>query len=149
MYKTIRTKAWRNLLVATINEGLARGLIGLKEDENHWKDTLAFKDTVTFDGQGGVTFDFEISGMPAAGYFLDMSGDVLVDAALYPRRSFDTGFKAGDLSAEGRFGRRQQPWLMSDGWKSFSFRRDRQVLIGRAARLVIEPRGFVDHGRLT
>jgi hypothetical protein len=35
-YKSPRTRAWRNLMVAAINAGLEQGHFGLTPDDNRW-----------------------------------------------------------------------------------------------------------------
>jgi hypothetical protein len=148
-YKTPRAKAWRNLLIAMINAGIEQKLIGLKEDENYWTSPADEKGRVF---EKGVTFDFSVGEMPAAGYISDAGfGELHLCAALFPRedrkfiRGFNSGFHAGEAFAHSWLERRKGAWLQTPNGKlTFSCRRE---LVRKLAAVSIAPLGYADHGR--
>lgn len=131
-YSSARQRAWRNLMVATINEALARGLITLDGDK-----------------EPASIFDFDVEGMPARGFTHDAGWrEVGVSGALYPReggpiRSSNAGFYAGEAFATGWLERKTGAWLQ----KSHPLLNCRRHLIDKLAALKVEPQGYADRGK--
>lgn len=40
-YKSLRQRAWRNLMVCAVNEGIQRKIFSLKPGDNRWDDTVS------------------------------------------------------------------------------------------------------------
>lgn len=135
-----RLSAWRNLMVAGINAGLEQKVFGLAEDENSWSGD-------------GHTYRFLFAGLPAVAYVRDIGfGELGLHVAVKPTArcesviKFDNaGLDAGDGFASGFMERRSGKWLMSSGKPCNAFRRD---LLPVLAAAVVEPNGFLDHGRV-
>ena len=139
-YKSVRTRAWRNLMVCAVNAGLDQKLFSLRPGDNRWKD----------EEWGGQLFDFELpNGLPARGYVSDAGFDELsVHAAVNPKgtwvRTANGGFSAGDAFAGSWVERQSGAWLQS-AETSFACRK---ALLGTLAGLDVEPRGYGDRGRV-
>jgi hypothetical protein len=91
--KTVRKRAWRNLMVCAVNAALDQGLFTLRPGDNRF-------------GPNGRLFDFNLpSGRPARGWVDDASFDELVvRAAVHPKgdlvRIAHVGFDAGEAPAK-------------------------------------------------
>lgn len=139
-YKTTRQKAWRNLMVLTVNEALERKLFTLRRGDNRFADVH---------GQGTL-FDFTLpNGMPVRGYVSDAGFDELnVHAAVNPTgtlvRAGNATLAAGDAVAMGWLERRKGAWLQSSESR-FSCRK---ALVGQLADMQAEPQGYGDRGRV-
>lgn len=150
-YKTTRSRAWRNLMVAAINTAIERRLIGLREGEDYWPGKKKDRREERWD-TCGVVFDFELGGMPAAAYLDDAGwGEISIHCALYPKdghafiRAGNAGFSAGDAFAFGWLERRDGAWLQrSRGMPALTCRRE---LIEKVAALDVVPLGYADHGK--
>jgi hypothetical protein len=126
MTDSIRRRAWRNAMVATINHALDAGMFGLDPDG------------VPVD----AVFAFEVNGIPARGHIADAGFDELtVRACLWPN---GRGSYEGDCYAYGWLERRDGRWLQtSTGRASISCKRD---LLAAVAAVHVEPKGYADHG---
>jgi hypothetical protein len=139
-YKTTRQRAWRNLMVHTINVALDRKLFTLRPGDNR------------FTGQDGygTLFDFELpNGLPVRGYVSDAGFDeVNVHAAVHPKgdwvRTGNAGFSAGDAVGRSWLERRRGAWLQTANTQ-FSCRK---ALLEPLAALETEPQGFGDRGKV-
>jgi hypothetical protein len=150
-YKSARTKAWRNAMVAAINAGLDRQLFTLADKQNLWPGADADE------GRSGQVFAFKTDGIPAVAHVHDAGWDELrVQVAPWPTadggswiRSLVTAHKgkaawlAGDLVAGGWLERRKGLYLMEYGG-GFRCRAHR---LEEAAKLSVSPKGYADHGR--
>ena len=139
-YRGERSRAWRNLMVCGINEGLQRKLFTLLPDDNRWAA-----------GEGeGCMFDFSLpNGLPARGYVSDAGfAELNVHVAVNPKgawaRTSNGGFHAGDAFAAGWLERKRGAWLQSSTSR-FNCRRN---LVQALASIMVEPRGFGDRGRV-
>lgn len=143
-YKSMRARAWRNVMIAAINAGLERKLFSLRPGDNRWH---AAPD------ERGVVFDFTFGdGVPALAYVGDGGFDELsVHVALWPTpqgrrfvRAVRAYFEAGEVYATGWVERRRGAWLQSST-REFSCRKNRLALVAGAA---VEPRGYGDRGAI-
>ncbi|BCB72815.1 hypothetical protein HMEPL2_31660 [Vreelandella aquamarina] len=142
--RSVRWRAWRNLLVAAINAGLEQRLFGLSPGENWWP--------------GGVpeshecersTYRFMVDGEIAAIASVNaISGDELsISVILNPRKAdiqpeWYCGLADGDAVAHCWLERRLGAWIQ-DGGENF---RCKRVMQSRLADLTIEPNGYSDQG---
>lgn len=142
-YKTRRQKAWRNLVVCTVNEALRRRLFSLRPGDNRWPGR-------DVPHQTSYLFDFSLpSGLPARAAIHDAGFDELsVHVAVNPKgdrvAGYGAGFSAGDAFAATWLERQRGAWIQSTD-DSF---RCRQVLTDTLANMTIEPLGYGDRGRL-
>lgn len=151
-YKTAPSRAWRNLMVATINTAIERRLIGLREGEDYWPGKKKDRHEEHW-ASSGIIVDFDLDGMPAAAHLDDAGcGEISIHCALYPKkdhafiRAGNAGFSAGDAFAYGLLERREGAWLQrSGGTAALTCRRE---LIEKVAAMDIAPLGYADHGRL-
>lgn len=122
---SIRRKAWRNAMVATINEALERRLFSLEPDGIEVE---------------GTQIDFEIDGIPASAEVRTIGWDeIAASVTLWPN---GPGYC---FRANGWLERRNGPWLQTSG--------DRPSATGsperarRIAAIEIEPKGYADQGQ--
>jgi hypothetical protein len=152
LYRSDRAKAWRNLMVAAINDGLANGVFDLAGNGPDWRDEEERHRKLPPDQSPQSTFD--LAGRPVIARFDNCSFDeVWVNVIVTPtergRDGIACGFyrwaAAGDGAAfaSGWFERRTGKYLMN-GSSLFYCRRD---LTPRLAALKIEPQGYRDHGK--
>ena len=139
-YKSVRDKAWRNLMVGAINAGLRQKLFSLRLDDNRWPDA---------NKEGGL-YDFTLpNGLPVRAYVHDIHhGELSIHAAVNPIgnwvRAGNAGFAAGDAVATGWLERKLGLWLQS-ATTQFSCR---MVLLPVLAAMNIAPLGYGDRGRV-
>lgn len=139
-YRTLREKAWRNLMVSAINAALSQKLFSLHPGDNRWPGAES----------DGYLFDFSLPhGLPARGYVGDAGSDeLIIRAALHPRgdwvRDEDAGFRAGDAFAAGWLERQRGAWLQS----SPTMFNCRNSLLQSIADITVRPLGYGDHGRV-
>jgi hypothetical protein len=138
-YRSVREKAWRNLMVLTINAGLQQKLFSLRPDDNRWP------------GKGeGHLFDFELTnGLPVRGYVHDAGwGELSIHGAINPKgswvRASNAGFNAGDAFAAGWLERKNGAWLQS-ATTMFNCKR---AILQLLADMTVEPMGYGDRGRV-
>lgn len=144
-YRTERERAWRNLMVCTINEGLRQKLFTLHPDNYNWapqEDVHHRRD--------GRMFDFVLpNGLHARGYVGDVGfGELSIHAAVNPNGDWvkvsNAGFEAGDAFAGGWLEREKGAWLQS-ATTQFNCRKS---LLKPLADMEVRPRGFGDRGRV-
>lgn len=146
-YRTTREKAWRNLMVLTINEGLRQRLFSLRTYDNRWPgaapESMGHTGTDCF-------FDFPLpDGEPVRGYVSDAGfGELNIHAALYPKgkmvAAFNGGLDAGEAFAAGWLERERGAWLQFSP-ERFNCRR---VMLEMLATLEVQPAGFGDVGKV-
>lgn len=147
-YRSTRHKAWRNLMVLCINEGIRQKLFSLRPFDNRWPG--AEPENQGHTGTRGQTFDFFLpDGKPAKGYVGDAGyGELSIHAAVNPKgdwvRASNAGFEAGDVFSSGWLERDRGAWLQSSP-EMFSCRK---ALIKSLADMNITPLGFGDRGRV-
>ncbi|MBK7617589.1 MAG: hypothetical protein IPJ08_25130 [Burkholderiales bacterium] len=103
-YKSARSKAWRNLMVFTVNEALARKLL-----------TLRLMTTASRPATAAALFDFSLpNGLPCVGTVRCRLWRVNVHAAVNPTgplvRTINAEFSAGDAVARGWLERERGVW---------------------------------------
>ena len=141
-YASLRKRAWRNVMVAAINEALSQKLITTRAGDNHWPHAGQPDDD-------GHEFDFSLpNGLPARAYLRDIGhGEVGVHVAVRPTGRFiragAAGFSAGEAFAVGWLERKEGAWLQESA-PLFSCR---NALKGDLASLTVHPCGYQDHGR--
>lgn len=137
-YKNDRQRAWRNLLVGAVNEGLRIGAFDLLPGTNAWPDDASF------------TYPINLpDGRRAAAHLSDAGFDeiairVAVDPIVRLLGLSWPSLKAGGAVAHGFLERRKGAWLQATP----SLFRCRAEMLYPIARLEIEPEGFADHGRI-
>jgi hypothetical protein len=141
-YRSDRVMAWRNMMVAAINDGLAHNVFDLGATEPAKADR--------------PQSSFELAGLPAIAHFAGISHDeIRVNVIVAPTpagyRCIYSGilggfFQLGDAFASGWLERRTGKWLqlVKGGRELFRCRRH---LVPRLAALKIEPQGYRDHGK--
>jgi hypothetical protein len=143
-YRSPRSLAWRNALVAATNAGLEQGLFSLRPGETCWSEDAS---------PHGVGFSFMLGGnVPAFALVRDAGYDELeIKVALWLRPGADefivcsnAGFREADVIATGWIERRRDAWLQS----SPNLFRCRKRRVGELAAVAIEPHGYCDHGEL-
>jgi hypothetical protein len=144
--KSLRERAWRNLLVAAINAALERKLLTLDPPRNLWPGA-----GVSPDRSEAHIFAFDIGGVPALAWLDDAGWDeVAVHACCLPTadgtrwiRCGDAGLVAGQAFACSWLERRAGRYLMDEKDLFWS----RQRLIPMLAQVDVQPMGYADHGR--
>jgi hypothetical protein len=124
MAMSIRRKAWRNAMVATINEALDRRLFSLEPDGID----IEFPQ-----------IDFEVDGIPASAVVRGIGWDEIhATVRMWPgRRCF---------SASGWLERRKGKWLQTPSTIHHSVSGNND-LARRVAAIQIEPKGYADNGQ--
>jgi hypothetical protein len=138
-YRSMREKAWRNLMVLTINAGLQQKLFSLRPNDNRWPNR-----------KEGHLFDFELAnGLPVRGYVHDAGWDELsIHGAINPKgdwvRASNAGFNAGDAFAAGWLERKNGAWLQS----ATTMFNCKKTILQLLADMTVEPMGYGDRGRV-
>lgn len=141
-YCSQRDKAWRNLMVLTVNEGIRQKLFSLRVDDNRWPGAEA-----GFQGTGYI-FEFKLpDGKAAKGHVSDAGhGELSIHAAVIPNRDWvkasNSGFHAGEAFARGWLERELGAWLQT----SSNLFNCRKWLVEDLANLEAVPIGFGDRG---
>lgn len=145
-YKSMRSKAWRNAMVAGTNAGLERKLFTLHGKENLWPGA-------DIDERSGHTFTFDVEGIPGIAHVRDAGWNGLrLNVALWPTEtaskwigSSNAGWLAGELFATGWIERKTGAYLTEyvGGW----FIRCRANRANTVANISISPNGYADYGR--
>lgn len=144
-YRTERERAWRNLMVCAINEGLRQKLFTLRPDNYNW----APQENAHHRRDGRI-FDFALpNGLPARGYVGDAGfGELSIHVAVNPNgdwvKAWNAGFEAGDAFAAGWLEREKGAWLQS----STTQFNCRKLLLTSLANIDVRPRGFGDRWRV-
>jgi hypothetical protein len=149
--KSLRRRAWRNAMVAAINEGIRRRYFTIKPGDNRWPGA----ERNQYGQANAQVFEFNLDGIPALSSVRDGGYDELsVHVAMWPTADaarwiecINAGWLAGDLYASGWLERRDGAWLQvansSSLGDAFRCRRHR---INQVAALEIAPLGFADRG---
>lgn len=149
--KSVRKRAWRNSMVAAINEGLDRRLFSVRPGDNRWP---GFKSDPR-ERSETYSYHFEIDDIPAVASVHDAGYDELsIHVALWPAaegqrwvKASNAGFHAGEVFASGWLERREGAWLQvssgSPTGNSFACRKDRLPTV---AAISVRPKGFADRG---
>lgn len=141
-----RVKAWQNLMIAGINEGLRQKIFGLRVDDNRWPGHTPDR----HQGKSSHIYHFHLADLPASVYVHDIGfGELAFHVALKPTgeflAGFNGGFNAGEAFASGWLEREKGVWLQnSHGKPQFSCRR---YLIDLLATLEIAPSGYGRQGK--
>jgi hypothetical protein len=151
-YETERHKAWRNLMVCVINQGLQRKIFALKPGDNRWDSSVSNnpEDRNSRHSDHGYFYDFTLpNGLPARGYVqaLGWGGELKVGAAVHPKRyatstSSFADFSAGDAWATSWLERETGAWLQS----AKALFHCRKYLLSSLAAIDVEPLGYGDKG---
>jgi hypothetical protein len=145
-YKTARERALRNMMVATINEGIRQRYFSLRPDDNRWPD--ANHDSFPAE----KIFRFSINDIPVLAQVVNAGyGELKVDAIFWPTKSGERWlgasfpeFRGGDAFAYGWLERRTGAWIQfSRGPGGLKCRGARLETI---AALDITPLGYADRG---
>jgi hypothetical protein len=147
---SVRRRAWRNALVAAINEGIGRRLFTVRPGDNRWPGA-----TIERHNRKAHVYGFSIGDIPALASVSDAGYDELsIHVALWPTNEgarwvecVNVGFYAGDLYASAWLERRDGAWLQvsRSGGLGQTFRCRRKRL-NTAAALQMEPLGYADRG---
>lgn len=141
-YESPRLKAWRNAMVAGINEAIARRLFTIRAGDNRWPGA---------EDKRSVRFRFEIEGIPAAASVRDGGFDELhINVALWPTPEWErwisvsnAGFHGGEVFASGWLERQDGAWLQVGEKPLFKCRRSR---LQATAALTVASTGYADRG---
>jgi hypothetical protein len=149
-YKSQRDKAYRNVVVTAVNEGLKRKLFTLLPDDNRWP---GWEGAANRNGRSKVYWEFELpNGLPAKAYAADAGfSELAIHVAICPTKnasewlsSYQAGFSAGDAFAASWIERDRGAWIQS-ALGSFKCRK---VLLNQLAEMEVRPAGFGDRGRV-
>lgn len=150
-YKTLRQRAWRNLMVCAVNEGIQRKIFSLKPGDNRWEDTVSNdpEDKNPHTKDNGFFYDFSLpNGLPARAYVITLGwgGELAIRVAALPKSytlsaSF-AGFSAGEAVACSWLEREKGAWLQT-AMRQFNCRKS---LLEPLAAIDIQPFGYGDRG---
>lgn len=146
-FNTPRQRAWRNLMVFTVNEALRQKLFSLRPYDNRWPG--AEPETQGHTGTGHI-FRLQLpNGLPVLGYVSDAGfGELNIHAAVNPKgdwvKAGNAGFHAGDVFARGWLERDRGAYLQTSP-ELFSCRKN---LLGPLADLNVSPKGFGGKGKV-
>lgn len=150
-YESARGKAWRNIVVCAVNEGIRAKAFSLRKDDNRWPGARPVHPTRGPDyrvDDPGVWLSFKLpNGMPAQAKFRDIGwGELEILVTVNPagdrfKRSA-TGFDAGDAFAQGWLEREKGAYL-NTATDLFNCRKS---LVGALAALEVAPLGYGDKG---
>ena len=152
-YKTVRQRAWRNLLVCAINEGINRKIFSLRPGDNRWDDTKSNdpEEKNSHNKDNGFFYDFNLpNGLPARGYVnaLGWGGELEIRTAVFPKgyslSSSFAGFAAGEAVACAWLEREEGAWLQT----AVDQFHCRTSLVTTLASLIVQPIGYGDMGRV-
>ncbi|MCA0450894.1 MAG: hypothetical protein LCH62_14170 [Proteobacteria bacterium] len=146
-----RKRAWRNMMVAGINEGIERRLFTVRRGDNRWPKPQSSSHS----SRGIFVYEFSISSIPALAS-VSAAGDaqLSIHVALWPTlgdtswiRTGGAGFFAGEAFATGYLERDEGAWLQvpsnAGGTPVFACRRK---LLKYVSEIKIRPRGYADRG---
>ncbi|MAF02078.1 hypothetical protein [Herbaspirillum sp.] len=144
-YKTKRHKAWRNLMVATVNEALRRRIFSLRPGDNRWPG----HDERTI--RSRFEFDFVLPTGDAARATVDDIGfdELAIDAAVNLRKQmvfsgYYANLKECDAAGTTWLERQTGAWIQS-AVDSFKCSR---ILEQKLLAMEVEPLGYGDKGRV-
>lgn len=143
-YAGLRRRAWRNLLVAGINAGIAGGILSLDPIDTAWERGR--------ERGASVCYDVALPGeLPARASIRDAGyGEVSVNVAVFPTSDdrisdWNAGFQGGQAFAAGWLERKAGAWLQ-DPTKQLDLHVGRELLRPIASWNLV-PLGFRDFGR--
>lgn len=146
--RNIRQRAWRNMMVAAINEGLRIGLYSVLPGDNRWPgyDRAARR-------QEEFIYRFSVDGIPVVASVRDAGFDELsIHVAFWPGEEAErwvpvamAGFSAGEAFASGWLERRDGAWLQITKNLGSSFQ-SRKHRLGVIAKISLSPEGYSDNG---
>lgn len=150
-HESDRGKAWRNIVVCAVNEGIRTKVFSLRKDDNRW---LGARPVHPVNGPDyriddpGVCLSFKLpNGMPVEAKFRDIGwGELEILVAVNPAgdrfKKGSKGFDAGDAFAQGWLEREKGAYL-NTATDLFNCRRP---LVRVLAALTVEPLGYGDRG---
>lgn len=150
-YESDRGKAWRNIVVCAVNEGIRTKSFSLRKDDNRWPGSRPVHPTKGPDyrvDDPGVWLSFKLpNGMPAQAKFRDIGwGELEILVAVNPAgdrfKQGATGFDAGDAFAQGWLEREKGAYLNT----ATDLFNCRKPLVSALAALEAEPLGYGDKG---
>jgi hypothetical protein len=143
-YRSLRERAWRNVIVCAVNDGLRRRLFSLRAGDNRWPGHDP-------DRRGkSYLFDFTLPcDLPARASVHDAGFDELsIHVAVNPKddwvKASNAGFNAGDLFASTWLEREKGAWIQTS-LSGFSCRKH---LLNLMADMNVSPLGYGDRGRV-
>lgn len=139
-YRSLRSRAYRNVMLCAINAGLERALFTLRPGDDRFEDNF----------RQGHLFDFQLpNGLQARASVADAGCDELaIRVAVNPKgdavRDYRAGFRAGDAHAHAWLERQRGAWMQTcmDTWRC------RRHLLASLAAIEVEPKGYGDRGRV-
>lgn len=142
-YALPRARAWRNLMVATVNAAIEQRIFTIRPGDNRWQRDR--------DGSGTKLFRFSVNGISGVGSVADIGYDELtIHGALWPTprgekiiHAYRAGFEAGEAVAYGHFERRDGAWLQYNGVPDLACRSSRLATV---AGLAVDPLCYADRG---
>lgn len=150
-YASARGKAWRNIVVCAVNEGIRVKAFSLRKDDNRWTGARPVHPTKGPDyrvDDPGVWLSFKLpNGLLAQAKFRDIGwGELEILVTVNPAgdrfKQGSTGFDAGDAFAQGWLEREKGAYLNS----ATDLFNCRKPLVGALAALEVEPLGYGDKG---
>lgn len=147
-YDSDRRKAWRNMMVAAINAGLAQRLFTVRAGDNRWPGAEEARHRYR-----PALYRFEVEGIPALASVDDAGFDELrLHVAFWPTKDSERwvgaeghGFRAGDAWTYGWLERRKGAYLMTPAPDGFQFN-CRKRCLNAVAALDVQPRCYADRG---
>lgn len=142
-YRSLRERAWRNVIVCAVNECLRRRLFSLRPGDNRWTGHDSER-------RESYLFDFTLPGdLPARVSVHDAGFDELsIHVAVNPNgdwvKASNAGFSAGDVFAATWLEREEGAWIQS----STSGFKCRKQLLNSIADIAVSPLGYGDRGRI-
>lgn len=144
-YRSRRAKAWRNMMVAAVNEGIAQRHFTARPGDNRWPGAKT-------DDRSSAIYAFTIGGIPAIAYAADCGFDELrIHCAFWPTANGrewvgagNAAFEAGEAFAQGWLERKKGAWLQTSG--STSLFACRRSYLSTVAALSIRPACYADRG---
>lgn len=146
-----RKRAWRNTMVAGINEAIDRRLFTVRPGDNRWPGANKDKS----ERHEPYVYRFSIANIPAVASVHDAGFEELsIHVALWPTpegerwvRAANAGFLAGDVYASGWLERRDGAWLQvpSNAGRGWGFT-CRKARLDQIAAIDIRPKGYADRG---
>ena len=142
-YESDREKAWRNIVVCAVNEGIRAKAFSLRKDDNRWPGARPVHPRKGPDyrvDDPGICLSFKLpNGIPAQAKFRDIGWSELeILVAVSPAgdrfKEGYTGFEAGDAFARGWLERERGAYLNT----ATNLFNCRKPLVGPLAALEVE-----------
>lgn len=146
-YRSARDRAWRNLIVCAINEGIRQKYFSVRPGDNRWPGAHSTGPRRRDEGQ---LFDFMLPCGLLARAFVHDAGfqELAVNAAVNPKgelvKAFNGDFYAGDAFACSWLERKTGAWLQS----ARSTFKCRKLLLPLLSGMTVHPLGFGDRGKV-